>query len=146
MNVKNSFKQMEKYFYWKALNELALKSFFNLKILGNVDLISKHFSATTSTTPFRRTPLVASPVPPAPASLHAAAAAADYASWLCRPMAGYLPINPSNLLAARLAGKSFFLSFLVCQLQQQRRRLSTLFPPKSVKARGVQRTHFFRPK
>ena len=137
---------MEEYFYWKALNEFALKSFFNIKILGNVDLISKHFSATTSTTPFRPTPLVASPVPPAPASLHAAAAAADYASWLCRPMAGYLPINPSNLLAARLAGKSFFLSFLVCQLQQQRRRLSTLFPPKSVKARGVQRTHFFRPK
>jgi hypothetical protein len=52
------------------------------------------------------------PAPPAPSSLHAASAAAaaaasaaDYASWLCRPMAGYLPINPSNLLAARLAGK-----------------------------------------
>jgi hypothetical protein len=36
---------------------------------------------------------------------------ADYASWLCRSpaaaaaAAGYFPLNPSNLLAARLAGK-----------------------------------------
>ena len=83
---------------------------------GNVDILSKHFSAAASSTtvPFRPTPLAALPPvpPPAPSSLHAASAAAaaaaanavDYASWLCRPMAGYLPINPSNLLAARLAG------------------------------------------
>jgi hypothetical protein len=83
---------------------------------GNVDFLSKHFAAASNpaSAPFRPTPLAAlPPVPPlqsAAAAAAAAASAADYASWLCRPMAGYLPLNPSNLLAARLAGK--YLRFL----------------------------------
>jgi hypothetical protein len=71
-------------------------------------MLSKHFAAassTNSTTPFRPTPLaaMAPSMPPLPPQLHSA----DYASWLCRPMAAYLPLNPSNLLAARLAGKPY---------------------------------------
>ena len=70
-------------------------------------MLSKHFGASSNpgNAPFRPTPLAAMPghgAPPIP-PMHSAAA--DYASWLCRPMAGYLPLNPSNLLAARLAGK-----------------------------------------
>jgi len=102
-------------FFWK------IRSFIFIYILGNVDFFTKHFGvgaaagasasapSASSVSPLRPTPLSAASLGPSAAAPPLSLAAgpmhpSDYSAWLCRPVAGYLPL-PSNLLAARLAGE-----------------------------------------